>query len=340
MVCGHVFNATFDERLVDYDEHYEVSQMFSPRFRKFAQNLADRLVEAYDLRGADIVEIGGGKGDFLERLCAGGNSRGVSIDPSYDGPTRGVGVSGRVSSVQDVYGEVHADLPADYIVCRHTLEHIWDAPGFLSTVRRSIGSRTTPVYFEVPNAAYMLRRKLISDITYQHCSYFTPSSLLQLFADCGFSVQYIIEAFEGQFLSIAAVPTERVREPPQMTTGYGDLPGVVAEFREAFETKTRRWEEVLASIERRGSRAVVWGAGAKAVTFLNALPRCDAIPYVVDVSPRKAGRYIAGTGQRIVSPEFLRRYVPDVILIVNPIYHAEIREAALSVGVDAEYVLV
>src|ERR1700674_5010426 len=67
--CSHVFNRAYDDELADYEEEYENSQMFSPRFRQYAAELSDRLIATYDLRHKTIVEIGGGKNDFLRILC-------------------------------------------------------------------------------------------------------------------------------------------------------------------------------------------------------------------------------------------------------------------------------
>src|ERR1700682_4537723 len=46
--CSHVFNRTYADALVDYEEEYESSQMFSPRFRQYAEELSDRLIATYD----------------------------------------------------------------------------------------------------------------------------------------------------------------------------------------------------------------------------------------------------------------------------------------------------
>jgi hypothetical protein len=62
-----------------------------------------------------------------------------------------------------------------------------------------------------------------------------------------------------------------------------------------------------------------------------------AIECVVDINPRKQGRYVAGTGQRIVPPEFLRDYRPGVIIVMNPVYRDEIREMTERLGVTAEF---
>ena len=34
---------------------------------------------------------------------------------------------------------------------------------------------------------------------------------------------------------------------------------------------------------------------------------------------------MAGTGQAIISPEFLVDYKPDIVIVMNPIYREEIR---------------
>jgi hypothetical protein len=85
-----------------------------------------------------------------------------------------------------------------------------------------------------------------------------------------------------------------------------------------------------------GQRTVVWGGGSKGVTFLNTLKIQDQIEYVVDINPRKQGMYIAGTGQRIVSPEFLQDYQPDALIVVNPIYQGEVQQLAGILGLTTD----
>lgn len=74
------------------------------------------------------------------------------------------------------------------------------------------------------------------------------------------------------------------------------------------------WNGNLSRLFEKGSRIVLWGAGAKGVTFLNTQKAGRQIEYVVDINPRKQGMYVAGTGQRIVAPEFLSKYRPETIL--------------------------
>ena len=80
------------------------------------------------------------------------------------------------------------------------------------------------------------------------------------------------------------------------------------------------------------------GLGAKGTMFLNVVPTGAEIDVVVDLNPRKQGMHVPGTGQRVVCPEELREFRPDVILISNPLYESEIREMVRKLGLVAELV--
>jgi hypothetical protein len=82
---------------------------------------------------------------------------------------------------------------------------------------------------------------------------------------------------------------------------------------------------------------VVWGAGAKGVTLLNALTLGrDVVAAVVDVNPRRQGRYVPGTGQLIIAPADLRRYHVSRVLVMNSNYVDEIRAMTRTLVPDAD----
>jgi len=338
--CGHIFNLAFDPGLMEYTQNYENSLHFSPRFQGYAESLAARLIERYDLHGKDIIEIGCGKGDFLRLLCELGGNRGVGFDPSYVPEQNGNATAGRITFIRDFYSERYASYQADLICCRHVLEHIQFPRDFLTSVRRSIGNRLgTAVFFEVPNVLFTLRDLGIWDLIYEHCSYFSSSSLSHLFRACGFDVRDLTEAYEGQFLSIEALPSEGLADP--IRDPRADLEEMVhdvATFGDKYRSKAQAWRRNLERIVSTGQRAVIWGAGSKGVTFLNALATRGQIAYAVDINPRKQGMYLAGTGQQVVPPEFLRDYQPDVVIVVNPIYQKEIQHITEGLGLTTQFV--
>ena len=200
--CDHVFNCNYNVGLVNYEVDYENSQMFSPRFRRYAEELSDTLIAKHDLHHKHIVEIGGDKGDFLRIICDRGDNLGVSIGPSYS-PEPGNDIPSNVRFIKDYYTAKYADEPADIIICRHVLEHFWGARDLIKIVRQAVGERRDiVVYFEVPNGDFILREQAVWEFHYQHVSYFTKTSLTKLFTECGFEVREVQESFEGQFLGI------------------------------------------------------------------------------------------------------------------------------------------
>ena len=87
-------------------------------------------------------------------------------------------------------------------------------------------------------------------------------------------------------------------------------------------------------------RVVLWGGGSKAVAFLTTLGIRDEIQYAVDINPHKHGAYLAGTGQEVVAPAFLRSYRPDLVIIMNPVYVDEITRDLAAMGLQPEIVAV
>ncbi|MCA9931461.1 MAG: methyltransferase domain-containing protein [Anaerolineales bacterium] len=333
--CGHIFNLDFDPSLMAYTQEYENSLHFSPRFQQYATALAERLIADYNLHDKDIVEIGAGKGDFLIMMAEMGNNRGWGFDPSYV-PDEAYS-SEKVTFVLDFYSEKYTDYKADMITCRHVLEHIETPDAFIETVRRAVGDRKeTIVFFEMPNALFTLKRGGIWDIIYEHCSYFTPQSLTYLFEKHGFEVLAVNEVFEGQFLTIEAKPADETAVSTPNTTS---LTQDAATFADSYQNKVDHWKAILQGIKDGGKTAVIWGTGSKGVTFLNVLDPERIIQYAVDINPRKQGKFVGGTGQEIVSPDFLATYRPDVVIIMNANYKDEIGKMLQERGISAEILL-
>ena len=342
--CGFIGNTAFVQALAEYSTRYEETQGFSPRFQRFADDLAHRLVDRFDLRDRDILEIGCGKGEFLLRVCELGGNRGIGVDPSVvlervHGPA-----ADRVSFIADLYRKQHADLPADFVICRHTLEHISDVAGFMELLRANLaGRQATTVFFELPDVLRVLREVAFWDIYYEHCSYFTVGSLVRLFERSGFAVLDASLDYDDQYILLEARTDEgyggRSASPPGVDQ-VEDVAVAVREFRRRHQAQLAAWDARLADLFASGRRAVVWGAGSKGVAFLCALPAAERIEVAVDINPYKHGMFMAATGQRIVPPEFLAEYRPDVVIVMNPIYRDEIRAELDRLRVDADVVAV
>jgi SAM-dependent methyltransferase len=321
--CGFIFNSTFDPSLHEYSGRYEETQGFSATFRAFHQRLAETLIDQYDLRRKKIIEIGCGKGEFLSLLCELGNTYGVGFDPSYVDDRNHSPARHRMEFIADFYSEKYTTYDADFVCCKMTLEHIQPVQEFVSIVRRSIADRIhTKVFFQVPNAAKVLRDLAFWDIYYEHCSYFTEKSLRLLFERSGFDILETGFEYDDQYLTITAIPARGHSSSPH--AGGENLSAEVRRFAQQCATRLTAWRRLLAQFRAHGRRVVLWGGGSKAVAFLTAVDTGDSVTYAVDINPFRTGTFLAGSGQEIVRPEFLLRYRPDVVIVMNPVYRNEI----------------
>jgi len=339
--CGHIFNTAFDSTLLDYGGAYDNSLHFSPVYRHWAQQLAVRLIESCGLKNRSLIEVGCGKADFLKLLCNQGPNTGIGYDPSIENrdwfPVGYEG--GRVKLERGFFGRECTEVAGDFLLCQHVLEHIENPIDFAKGLRDS-RRRTTShgIYYEVPNGLYTLRDLGVWDLIYEHCSYFSPRSLACLLNEIGYECISCKETFGGQFLSaIAQYPASKDSHSEPLPDASA-MPALIAAFRQEFESKLSRWGNELEADRVAGRKVIVWGAGSKGISFLNLLAEQSSVEYVVDLNPSKRGKFLAGTGQEIVSPEFLSNYDPDKVIVMNPNYFAEISDMLGNMGWQGELV--
>ncbi len=340
--CGLIYNVAFDPALMQYSAEYENSLHFSQHFRQWARDTAEQLVRQYQLYDKDIIEIGCGQGDFLEILQRLGNNRVLGFDPSYNSNKKtDDSEKPPVTVIPEIYSETFSTYPADFICCRHVLEHIDRPLEFLKSIRRTIGRRACVLYFEVPNALYSLEQMGLWDIIYEHCSYFTSESLTNLFLSAGFEPIEVTERYQGQFLTIEARPapdnTDTISDRERAVSNIRRL---IDKFQNVYRQKIDSWQSTLSDLGKQKKRIVIWGAGSKGVTFVNTLNiSYKQIKYIVDVNPRKCGKFIPGTAQCIVGPDFLREFRPQTTIIMNQVYRNEIQAAIQGLGLATHFLI-
>ncbi len=327
--CGFIPNISFDPNLQNYfTQNYDATQAFSGTFNSFHRELALRLINKYDLQGKKIVEIGCGQGEFLDLLCSLGGSTGVGFDPAYVEGRYVATTKERIKIIKDYYTEENSQqYKADFVCCKMTLEHIHEPFDFVSMVARSVRDQLdTIVFFQIPNAQYVLQEIAFWDIYYEHCSYFSQTSLSTLFQLCGFQVLNLSFDYDDQYLMIETKPSKFIDKPIEVRSNELEKLRIdVMNFQSKISDVINGWRDRIRKLFLSGKKVVVWGGGSKAVAFLTTLMIQDEVEYVVDINPNKHGMYLAGMGQKIMSPEFLKEYGPTVIIVMNPIYMNEIR---------------
>jgi hypothetical protein len=343
--CTFVSNMAIEPEKNQYDAGYDNSLFYSAHFQDFAKKLASTLIEQYGLHSNNIVEIGGGKVDFLTLLIELGKNRGFRYDPFHSK------VEGTIQKTSSSKISVSNSLPflgeekkIDFVFSYHELEHMNDPKTFLRNLRTMLDqSASAKVFFSVPNALKAFKEGDYSDIIYEHVSYFTPPSLYYLFSSCGFKVSNIKETkgeiFDSYHVHATCKKSKTKHMKPTPARKLSQFEKIILNFSEKTLFNIKERSQQITRLLNEGKRIVVWGAGARGVTFLNFL-RDQRIEYAVDINPHKHGMYIPGTGQKIVSPKYLQEYRPDFIILANPAYGEEIKRIVNSLKIETAYLLI
>jgi SAM-dependent methyltransferase len=295
---GVVHNADFDPALLTYDQSYQNEQSHSPSFRAHLDDVLD-LVHRH-FAGGSILEVGCGKGAFVELMRARGH-RVRGVDPAYEGSD---------PDIERALFAPGSSSGADAIVLRHTLEHIRDPRAFLALVRAANGGRGL-IYVEVPCLDWILAHRAWFDFFYEHVNYFRLGDFARLFGRVVASGRL----FGGQYLyAIADLATLRddASLPPAEAPAWPP--------------------DLFAALQRAGdgagtARSVVWGAAAKGVMFAHhALRHGVALEFAIDINPAKQGAFLAGTGLEVLSPAqgLARLRAGDRVHVMNSNYLDEI----------------
>jgi SAM-dependent methyltransferase len=300
---GLVSNIAFDPRKLDYDKSYQNEQGHSSMFQEHLSEVLATLERHF--RSARILEIGCGKGAFLDQLRNDGHDA-WGVDPAYEGNS---------PYITKARFEPELGIRGDAIIMRHVLEHIPQPLTFLDTIRRANGDQGT-VYIEVPCLDWILRQRTWFDVFYEHVNYFRLTDFNRMFA----TVHESGHLFGGQYL-YAVAELSSLRDPA--TSGPYPSVSIPGDF--------------FADIDHcldQGAHApqhIVWGGAAKGVMFSHhAINRGLPLDFAIDINPAKQGKFLAASGLPVLSPDYgLSRLADDaVVYVMNSNYLEEIRTLA------------
>jgi hypothetical protein len=288
-----------------------------------------------------VLDVGCGQGEFLRELCHVSGCTGVGYDAMYAG-REGPDPSG--AEFHSGYAPRGAALPEfDMFTSRHWFEHIDDPYAFLADLRERAADREVYGYIEVPDAVYDMSTAGW-EVIYPHVSYFDAYSLVRIAERAGWRVEDTGTWFGGMFryIELSANAGDRPRLGSEPIPGPAERErqlAAVAGFQERNASEQKRWRDRIGELAASGARPVMWGAGSRGVQFLTFAATDHRLAAVVDVNPRKWGRYLPVTAHRVDSPETLAELRPGAVIITNPSYQHEIAEELRRLGVTAELLI-
>lgn len=299
--CGLVQLTHVVAPKVLYEDYAYVTGCSAPMVGHF-ETFAKRFARP----GARVVDIGSNDGTLPAAFVALG-CEAIAIEPARN-------IECKVPKIVSFFNEAAVaeaiDLlggKADIVTATNVCAHVDDLSEFLGYVRNLL-SDDGRFIAEWPDWARTAEAGAFDQIYHEHLSYFTFGSFAYALRQAGLqAVQLEYLPVHGGSLRVMAAPArenEFMPLPPPNST--------VAIFaRKAGQII----KELPLFLEGRKGHIAGYGAPAKATTLLNAAKIDETLlPYTVDSTPFKVGRYIPGTSIPIRAESALG--YPEYVLIL------------------------
>jgi len=335
--------------LVQTEDYAGAEQIFTDDYAYFSsyskswlEHAASYVAGAVDRFRLDhtslVVELAANDGYLLQYVAARGiPCIGVEPTASTAASARGKGIE----IIEDFFGVRLAramtgrSIQADLIIANNVLAHVPDINDFVAGVAILLKDNGTAT-FEFPHLANLVTSNQFDTIYHEHFSYLSLLATNRIFKKNGLSVFHVEEIpTHGGSLRVYV---QHEKGPQEHTDAVAALlqreqatglagPVYYAGFQKRAETAKTDLLRFLLDAKRDGKTVAGYGAAAKGSTLINfAGLHSDLIPYVVDKSPAKQGKFLPGSRIPIVDADRIRQERPDYILILPWNIREEIEE--------------
>ena len=259
------------------------------------------FVKKYKLEGKDAIEVGAGKGDFLqvlEKL----NINAYGIENSTENINE---CNQKNLNVDNAYlTELLENFSKKYslVICNNFLEHQPKTKEFISCLRDLLIDDGI-VYISVPNVDYLLEKACLYEFVADHLVYFTEQTLRKAMEMNGFDILEAYKKNNGNDLVVIA--------KLQSTVNISEARETVSEIIDSIKKEVNSYKNV-----------VIWSAGHRALALM-AMAKLTEIDYVIDSANFKQGKFTPILHKKIISPEEFINIKCDLLIIMLPGNYAE-----------------
>jgi 2-polyprenyl-3-methyl-5-hydroxy-6-metoxy-1,4-benzoquinol methylase len=332
-VCENCFLVQIDEYKKSreiFNAEYFYFSSFSKSWLDHAKNYAAMMINGfgYDCHSR-IIEIASNDGYLLQFF----KERGIStlgIEPAA-----GTAVEAQKKGIETIVDFFTKDLArslaekgrkADLLIGNNVLAHIPDLNDFVTGLKMVLEPAGI-ITMEFPHLMQIIEHGQFDTIYHEHYSYFSLMTVNNIFRKHGleiFDVQKL-PTHGGSLRIFAHHAEDRTRQilegvfdlvEEEISKGLNSL-----SYYEHFQKKADQVKydllEFLIQKKIAGCKVAAYGAAAKGNTLLNYCGiKKDLVPFVVDASPHKQGRYLPGSHIPVLSENEIMIQKPDFILIM------------------------
>jgi SAM-dependent methyltransferase len=328
-----------DCRLVQTEDYAGAEEIFTDSYAYFssysrswlehAEKYVAKMVDRLHLnQDSLVVELAANDGYLLQYVAARGIPC-IGVEPTAS--TAKAAREKGIEIIESFFGVALAQQMlsqskrADLIAANNVLAHVPDINDFVSGVAVLLKEQGVAT-FEFPHLFNLVANNQFDTIYHEHYSYLSLTAVSNIFDKNGLNVFDVEEVpTHGGSLRVYAQRAQGTRARGTTVKSLLDrerAAGMTTDaFYAGFQGRTDKVKNdflsFLLDAKRNGKKVAGYGAAAKGNTLMNyAGVRPDLMPFVVDKSPAKQGKFLPGSRIPIVGEELIQRERPDYVVVL------------------------
>ncbi len=325
--CGLV---QFDCTPVDYYRDVIRAGGFSTTMTELRRRQYKHLIETYGLEGKKFIEVGCGRGEFInvlkefpvqvfgmehkEDLITIARENGLCVwrefpetaDQKFIGDPEVEGSAG----------------PYDAFLSFNFLEHQPYPDVMLSAIYNNLVDGGMGLV-TVPALEYIVERGNYYELIRDHIAYYSFDALRNLLENNGFKVLEE-EMINRDTISMIVQKMSAEERAAHVSKATVQEENIVASLVKGHEIVLKDINDLLDGLAAEQKTIALWGASHQGFTLASTTPLCERVSYIIDSAPFKQGRFAPASHLPIVAPDYFLEHPVDVIMIVAPGYSDEI----------------
>lgn len=314
--------------------------VFTPRYAYFSstsdswlvhsEKYAETVIKRFDLdEGSRVIEVASNDGYLLQFFSKAGIPC-LGVEPTHDtaqsAKSRGIETLEVFLSTDTVNDVIEIGGLADLVIANNVMAHVPNIADFaraLSLLLKPNGVLTV----EFPTITMLINEGFFDTVYHEHFSYLSLHSIIEVLQRASLEV-FDVEQLttHGGSLRVYAQRIDsgshNLQGSVQKHLAHEKAAGVLtlsyySRLQSAAVVIKSNLLRFLLRIQESNLSIAGYGAAAKGNTLLNfAGVKADLLPYVVDRSPGKVGKYLPGSRIPILSVSELLERRPDNILVI------------------------
>jgi len=326
--------------LVQIAEHKSASEIFNDEYVYFssystswlqhAQQYTEKMLKRFPInKNSQVIEIASNDGYLLQYFKQ-KDIPVLGIEPTAN--TAAVAQLKGIETVVDFFSVklanklVSQKRTADILLGNNVLAHVPDINDFV-TGMKIILKPAGVITMEFPHLIQLIKNNQFDTIYQEHFSYLSFITVNKIFNAHGLELFDVEETpTHGGSLRIFAKhkddATKQIERNVERLLEEEHRLGVNSlNYYSGFQKKTdevkHNFVDFLKNCKRDNKKVCAYGAAAKGNTLLNYCNvTADLLPFVVDASPHKLGKYLPGSKIPVVAEQNIKDVKPDFVIIL------------------------